>query len=108
MSHNPLIIPEKLHVGFKTRKDTYTGKLAFVIRSDSTGKKRCENSWNGWRDHKIPVEDFDNEPTSGFVLNNKVGDYREGWNGRKAWIRIYDPRGFEFEIKVENLLFIYS
>lgn len=101
-----LYIPETVHVGFQERKDTYTGKLAFVIYSDHTGKKRCEKSWNSWRDNKIPSQDFDNTPTEGFVLNKKVGDYRGSWNGRQAWIRIYDPRGFEFEIGVDNLLFI--
>jgi hypothetical protein len=46
------------------------------------------------------------KPTEGFVINKKVGDYNGGWNGRKAWTRIYDPRGFEFEISVENLIYI--
>ncbi|GAG43342.1 unnamed protein product, partial [marine sediment metagenome] len=36
----------------------------------------------------------------------KVGDHNYGWNPRKAWIRVYDPRGFEFEITVANLVFI--
>jgi hypothetical protein len=40
------------------------------------------------------------------VLNKKVGDYNSRWGGRSAWIRIYDPRGFEFEISVNNLIFI--
>lgn len=53
----------------------------------------------------IPYE-FDNVPTSGFVLNKRVGGYSSGWNHRQTYARVYDPRGFEFEISMENLLFI--
>lgn len=52
-----------------------------------------------------PLE-FTNEPIEGFVLNKKVGDYKSDWNHRKAYCRVYDPRGFEFEINIENLLYI--
>lgn len=103
---NKLTIPKKISVGFQERKGTYTGKLAYVIYTDAKGVLRKEKSWNGWRDQKIPVQEFENVPTAGFVLNKKVGDYRGGWNGRLAWIRVYDPRDFEFEISVANLLFI--
>lgn len=106
MTSHKLNIPKQIHVGYNNRDDTYDGKLAYVIYTDEKGKKRKEKSWEGWRDKKIQPDDFPNEPTDGFVLNKKVGDHHYGWDGRKAWIRIYDPRGFEFEIKVENLLFI--
>ncbi len=53
----------------------------------------------------IPLE-FDNIPTEGFVLNKKVGGYSSGWDHRSTYSRVYDPRGFEFEITMENLLFI--
>lgn len=52
-----------------------------------------------------PIE-FDNVPTEGFVLNKKVGGYSNGWDHRATYCRVYDPRGFEFEISVPNLLFI--
>ena len=52
-----------------------------------------------------PVE-FDNVPTEGFVLNKKTGGYSSGWNHRSTYCRVYDPRGFEFEISIPNLLFI--
>jgi len=55
---------------------------------------------------KIDPQEFTNEPTSGFVLNKKVGDYDSGWSHRQAYTRVYDPRGFEFEITIENLLYI--
>lgn len=162
-----LFIPTKCKVGFNTRKDTYTGKLGYVIYHD--GKTwRKEKSWEGWREKYVddgtvekekrkqyedrvnyitnndyykthytdekrkeligtyedfqpnigkisddptiePVE-FENKPTEGFVLNKKMG----GVSGYRSWydhdriekVRIYDPRGFEFEITIPNLLFI--
>jgi hypothetical protein len=53
----------------------------------------------------MPIE-FENVPTEGFVLNRKVGGYSNGWDHRATYCRVYDPRGFEFEINVPNLLFI--
>jgi len=122
-----LYIPDKCKVGFNLREDTYTGKLGYIIYHD---KKvwRKENSWESWR-HKVgndyntwnpttrehekgvydesvaPIE-FDNVPTEGFVLNKKAGGYSSGWNHRQTYSRVYDPRGWEFEISVENLIYI--
>lgn len=103
-----LMIPGKISVGFQNREGTYTGKLAYVVYYDQKGVLRKEKSWNGWRDQKIPAVDFDNVPTEGFVLNKGVGGNRHsyGWNVRNEYIRVYDPRDFEFEISVANLLFI--
>ncbi|GAA4879169.1 hypothetical protein GCM10023310_69120 [Paenibacillus vulneris] len=39
-------------------------------------------------------------------MNKKVGGYSSGWNHRQTYTRIYDPRGFEFEITITNLLYI--
>lgn len=101
-------IPKLIHVGCQQRSDTYTGQLAYVIYTDEKGKVRKQTSWEGWRDKKIDPQDFDNEPTSGFVLNKGVGGARNSWssNARNEYIRVFDPRGFEFEISVANLLFI--
>lgn len=103
-----IFVPKKINVGFQNRKDTYSGKLAYVIYFDEKGKLRKETSWNGWRDENIPNEIYDNEPTEGFVLNKKVGGVEEcwGWDPRKTYTRVYDPRGFEFEITIPNLLWI--
>jgi hypothetical protein len=103
-----LLIPEKIKVGFQNREGTYTGKLAYVIYYDLKGKLRKETSWESWRDDKIAPVEFENTPTSGFVLNKGVGGARQsyGWNARNEYIRVYDPRDFEFEISVANLLFI--
>lgn len=106
--NNELNIPKKIKVGYQKRTDTYTGSLAYVIYYDNKGVLRKEKSWDGWRDHKIDPQEFDNVPTDGFVLNKGVGGARHsyGWNARNEYIRVYDPRGFEFEISVANLLFI--
>lgn len=101
-----IFLPKKINVGFQNRQDTYTSKLAYVTYFDEKGKLRKETSWNGWRDNQIDPIVYDNEPTEGFVLNKKAGGYSTGWNHRQTWVRVYDPRGFEFEITVTNLLFI--
>lgn len=53
----------------------------------------------------VPVE-FENVPTEGFVLNKKAGGTSSGWDHRQTYCRVYDPRGFEFEIVIPNLLYI--
>ena len=108
MPTDQLFIPEKIKVGFQARKGTYTGKLAYVIYFDKKGKLRKETSWKNWRSDKIEPLELTNEPTEGFVLNKGVGGARQsyGWNARNEYIRVYDPRDFEFEISVANLLFI--
>lgn len=103
---NNLFIPKKIRVGFQTRNDTYTKRLAYVIYYDNKGKLRKETSWESWRDKTIDPEEYDNVPTEGFVLNKNVGG-RGGWyDERMAYVRVYDPRGFEFEITIPNLLYI--
>lgn len=127
MSKTQLFIPEKCKVGLQLRQGTYAGKLGYIIYND--GKIwRKEPSWNSWR-HKVghkysmwdsearkriegiydesvvPIE-FNNVPTEGFVLNKKVGGGNSGWNNRQTYSRVYDPRGWEFEITIQNLLYI--
>lgn len=103
---NNMFIPKQINVGFQTRQGTYTGNLAYIIYFDEKGILRKEKSWNSWRDSKIENQIFDNVPTEGFVLNKKAGGYDTGWNHRQTYCRVYDPRGFEFEITIENLLYI--
>jgi len=126
MGQEQLFIPKTLRVGFNYREETYTKKLAYVIYYDVKGKLRKETSWSGWIQtpkhlkgyrninetdefiNSFEPFDFDNVSTEGFVLNKGVGGQREsyGWNARNEYIRVYDPRGWEFEISVANLLFI--
>lgn len=104
--NSSIFVPKTINVGYQNRSGTYTGKLAYVIYYDEKGKLRKEASWNSWRDKDIPNNEYDNIPTEGFVLNKKAGDYSTGWDHRHAYCRVYDPRGFEFEITIENLLYI--
>lgn len=121
MANDQLFIPSKIKVGYQHRTDTYTKKLAYVIYYDQKGVLRKEKSWRSWIQDKpqqqwngkgyttvpgIPVDDFDNVPTEGFVLNKKAGGYSSGWNHRQTYCRVFDPRGFEFEITIPNLLYI--
>lgn len=100
-------IPKKIKVGYQERHDTYSKKLAYVIYYDDKGVLRKETSWQGWRDDKIDPDDLDNVPTSGFVLNKTAGGKGySSWDTRKTYCRVYDPRGFEFEIDISNLLYI--
>lgn len=100
-----LFIPEKIKVGYVTRNDTYSKKLAYVIYYDSKGVLRKETSFEGWRDKNIQTDEFENKPSSGFVLNK--GILRDGYYGNgHNMVRVYDERGIEFEITVGNLLFI--
>lgn len=101
-----MFIPKIINVGYQQRKDTYTGKLAYVVYTDEKGIIRKEASWNSWCHSSLGKDTFDNTPTSGFVLNKHVGGYKSDWNFRQSYCRVYDPRGFEFEISIENLLFI--
>lgn len=104
MASSTLYIPKTLVVGFQTRSDTFTGKLAYVIYKDHTGRLRKEASWNGWRDHKIETLEIENVPTPNFTLNKGVQRSREWFGTGRSMVRVWDPRDFEFEITVDNLL----
>lgn len=100
------IIPKKVKVGFKNDSCCYSGKLGYVIYYDTSGILRKEKSWNSWRDKSIPEANFDNVPTEGFIINRSVGGHKSGWNYRQSYCRVWDPRGFEFEIGIDNFLWI--
>ena len=106
MNSLKLFIPEKLKIGFQVRSDTYTKMLGYIIYYDEKGTLRKEKSWESWRSKNIDPIEIDNVPTEGFVLNKNGGGSGRGWDSRQAFIRVWDPRGFEFEISVTNLLFI--
>lgn len=108
MSSNTMIIPTELKVGFNDRTDCYSGKLGYVIYKDNKNVWRKEKSWESWRKKEIDTLFIKNDPLDGFVLNKKVGGAKEswGWNTRLEKVRVFDPRGFEIEITVPNLLYI--
>ena len=101
-----MFIPKKIKVGYQKRSDTYSQKLAYVIYYDTKNKLRKETSWQNWRDKDMGDDEFDNTPMEGFVLNKKVGGTRYHYDMRQTYTRVYDPRGFEVEITIPNLLHI--
>lgn len=106
MANERLNIPRELRVGYQKRENTYSGKLAYVTYLDKKNKIAKHTSWEHWRTKELGIGEFENKPTEGFVLNKRVGGYKSGWNYRETKCRVYDPRGFEIEITLENLLFI--
>lgn len=102
-----IFLPKTITVGYQKRDDTYTKRLAYIIYTDNKGVLRKEKSWESWRDKGIQAKVYDNEPTEGFVLNKKVGGTSNYYyDYRQTYTRVYDPRGFEFEITIPNLLYI--
>lgn len=98
-----LKFPEKLKVGFQKREETYNGNLAFITYYNVDNTVKNEKSFNSWCNSKIPVVEYDNKPQTGYVLNKGIKHYGHFGNNSQK-IRIYDPRGFEFEITVDNLI----
>lgn len=112
-----IFIPKTCRVGFQERNGTFTNKLAYVIYYGPRGELRKETSWKGWctlpekhhgkkeYNEDLTPFDFPNEPTSGFVLNKGIKRYAwSSFGSTRSMIRIYDPRGIEFEIEPENLV----
>jgi hypothetical protein len=108
--NNQLYVPTLLKVGFQKREDTYTGKLGFVTYYDQKNVLRKEKSWKDWCSKKLGSQEFENKSIEGFVINRNGGGKYEysNWEERMEFVRVYDPRGFEFEIKIPNLLFILT
>jgi hypothetical protein len=104
-----LFIPTTLKVGFQSRPDTFNGKLAYIIYYDEKNKLRKESSWTSWRDESLGTLDIPNTPMNGFVFNKGIQrDNYSGWGGGRSVLRVHDPRDFEFEISVDNLIGIMA
>jgi hypothetical protein len=104
-----LHIPAKLKVGMQKRSDTYSGILGFITYEMPDGLNKHKKSWDNWRDDSLGIKEFDNSPTEGFVFNKREGGGgRWSYDEREAKIRVWDPRGFEFEITIENMLDILA
>ena len=102
-----LYIPKTIKVGFQKREGTVNNRLAYITYVDEKGKHRKQTSLDGWRDKAIPVEDFKNEPQDGFCFNKNIQRYNWSHFGSgRSLIRVFDPRGIEFEITTENLIMV--
>ena len=96
------IIPDELIAVFQQR-DTLLGYISYI---DLKGKEHKLYSMEGWGSKDIPRKTLKNELLEGYSFGEKAGDTNYGWDKRKAWIRINDPRGFAFEISLDNFLMI--
>lgn len=103
-----LFIPEKIKVGFTEREDTFDGKLSYIIYYDEKGKLRKEKSWSEWRDEKITALEINNTPFKNLSLNKSIQRDAYYFGSGRNMIRIYDSRGFEYEITTDNLLGIMN
>lgn len=102
--HSQLFIASRIKVGFQKRSGTFTDKLGYVIYYDAKNKLRKETSWEGWRDKAIAPEEFDNTPQTGFTLNKGIIRGGDWFSKTTTKVRVWDPRGFEIEISVVNLM----
>jgi len=107
--HAKLYIPKKMSLGLQKRDGTYTGKIGFLNPYNEKDKLKFGASWENWRDKKILPKDIENNPMEGFIINRNAGGKSSGWywdSGREAKIRVWDPRDFEIEITIPNMLYI--
>lgn len=103
LNTSELYLPKTLKVGYQYRNKKFEKKLGYVIYYDHTGKLRKEISWENWRDKQINSNEFENTPTEGFMIHTNIKDK---WSQRQEYLSIYDPRGFEFEITIDNFIYI--
>lgn len=93
-----MIIPKEIIVGYQTRLDSFGHRLGFITAMYD-GKMKFENAFKNWV--KEEPDTFTNEPTSGIIVNfaNPCS-----YGDREAFVRLWDPRGFEFEITLNNFM----
>lgn len=97
-----LNVPEKLKVGFQKRNDTFDGQLSFITYYDQKNVLKKEKSWTSWIDSSILPIELENTPTTGFIVNKSINRGNYSFGGGRDVVRIYDPRGFEFEVSTGN------
>lgn len=95
---------DKLYVGFQ--RDRYNNAenprlLGFCIPyNDTNANKKRQETVNGWRQKDIEPRILNNTPQRGFKLLEVVSRHSTS----NKLVRVLDPRGFELEISVDNLL----
>ena len=103
LTGNVMLIPDRVIVGFKKREKTINGVLGFVVAKDGD-KIPWQRSFDSWRDNNLDTIEFDNTPYDQFSIVR--GHKRTSWshfgNRSTSVIRIYDERGVEFEIDINN------
>jgi hypothetical protein len=109
-------IPEKVYVGFQGRRSEDEVPLGFMTpyTTDQAGVKRRASVDNWAKGYYSNTEKtfnsviLDNKPMIGFKIGRDIRR-SGGWNGSGAsYVRVADPRGFELEITIENLVMCMS
>lgn len=98
-------LPKKIKVGFQSRNQSLDGNLSFVTYINDKNEIAQQKSWNDWRDENIAPLELDNVPMKGYIFDKSI-KRTGGFSSNNSYLRVYDPRGFEFEIKIENVSLI--
>lgn len=96
---------KSLKVGFQNRKDTFTGKLGFII-SDDENKPIDTTAFKRWCDANLGFMNIENKYETGFLINKNIN--RQSTFSNSKNIRVFHPKGFEFEVAVENLIYLIA
>jgi hypothetical protein len=129
-------IPDKIIVGFKANEHVSTGKLGAPIYKDARDHIIREKTWRqlindeavpkkvfvGYETYEdgkpnynksiykdlpgFPLQEIDNTPIKGFILNKTKDKVK--WENSPTSCYLYDPRGFEINISLNNLLYIHQ
>lgn len=96
--------PEKYYVGFQKQRFSREENFRMLgFATPNTGDyafKKRKASVDGWAEKDLTPLDMENKPTHGFKIVDAVSRYST--SNKK--FRVEDPRGFELEIDVYNLL----
>lgn len=100
------------YVGIKKEKsDDATAPLAFLVpyEDNAAGKKRMD-SVDLWTNGTYGWQRKDTDPRVGLIIDNKpmkgfkIVGWADRWSTDNKTARIADPRGFELEIYIPNLV----
>lgn len=108
-------VPEKVYIGFQGRRTQDDVPLGFMTPygEDQAGQKRMATV-DGWArgyygstNKAFNSVTLDNKPMIGFKIGRAVRRYGR-FSGNSSKIRVEDPRGFELEISIENMLMLMN
>tara|TARA_Y100000588_G_scaffold112523_1_gene123373 strand:- start:24036 stop:25316 length:1281 start_codon:yes stop_codon:yes gene_type:complete len=103
-----LYIPKNILTGFRKRPDVQDGFLGYVTYKKSKNVVYKQRSWENWRDKNIEAKEMINIPMEGFLFCKSVMHIGDVSYAKYSRMRLYDPRGFEFEISMANVSLIIS
>lgn len=99
-------VPNKIKVGFQKRENTSDGYLSYVIYYDEKNKLRKERSFLSWCSKEREFEDHSNDVMKGFRLASSIKRTAGHFGESKEKVRMISPLGFEFEVNVENFIYL--